>query len=155
MSESTTCACAASLVADPESNCVFERPKRWDDVDVDEIFDIVRDIRDPEKPYSLEELEVVTPELIGVNLNDDIVTVHFCPTVNHCSHADLIGLMILTKLSKELPVRYKVDVLVQKGKHLTEDTLNRQLNDKERAAAALENPTIAAIIYHGIGESDN
>ena len=52
--------------------------------------------------------------------------------------ATLIGLMIRVKLHRGLPDHYKVDINNEKGKHQTENDINKQLNDKERVLAALE-----------------
>jgi len=38
-----------------------------------------------------------------------------------------------------LPPRFKVDVKINPGSHVSEIAVNKQLNDKERVAAALEN----------------
>lgn len=66
------------------------------------VADIIKDIQDPEKPNTLEELNVVFEEGIHMTrLHDmeDAYTVHiaFTPTVPHCSLATLIGQ--LTSLS--------------------------------------------------------
>ena len=75
------------------------------------------------------------------NKNNTIV-VYFTPTIPNCSMATLIGLMIRVKLYRSLPSRFKVDVYIEKGKHDTEEAVNRQLNDKERVLAALENSNL-------------
>ncbi|XP_028721242.1 cytosolic iron-sulfur assembly component 2A-like isoform X2 [Peromyscus leucopus] len=52
--------------------------------------DLIRTIRDPEKPNTLEELEVVTEscvEVQEVNEEDYLVVLKFTPTVPHCSLA--------------------------------------------------------------------
>jgi len=41
-----------------------------------------------------------------------------------------------------LPRRFKVDIVVSPGSHSSEAAVNKQLNDKERVAAALENPNL-------------
>jgi hypothetical protein len=38
-----------------------------------------------------------------------------------------------------LSSKYKIDVYVRKGTHQSEEAVNKQLTDKERVAAALEN----------------
>lgn len=53
--------------------------------------------------------------------------------------ATLIGLCIRVKLLRSLPDRFKVDILITPGTHASESAVNKQLNDKERVAAALEN----------------
>ena len=110
-----------------------------DAIDAEEIFDHVRDINDPEHPYSLERLNVVREEDVIVDDAGCRVKVSFTPTVPHCSMATLIGLSIRVKLARTLPKRFKVDVVIAPGTHSSERAVNKQLNDKERVAAALEN----------------
>nr|XP_036860064.1 cytosolic iron-sulfur assembly component 2A isoform X1 [Manis javanica] len=58
-----------------------------------EVYDLIRTIRDPEKPNTLEELEVVTESCVEVqeiNEDDYLVVIRFTPTVPHCSLATLI-----------------------------------------------------------------
>ncbi|XP_078162531.1 MIP18 family protein (DUF59) [Carex rostrata] len=113
-------------------------------IDQQEIFDHIRDIKDPEHPYSLEELKVVSEDSIEVD--HERVRVLFTPTVEHCSMATIIGLSIRVKLMRSLPSRFKVDIFVAPGTHETEASINKQLNDKERVAAALENPNLVEIV---------
>ena len=117
-------------------------PRVRDPLDSLEIFEILRDIKDPEHPHSLEQLRVVQRNLISVDDARGRVSVHFTPTIPHCSMATLIGLSIRVKLLRSLPPRFKVDVRVTPGKHASEDAVNKQLNDKERVAAALENDNL-------------
>ncbi|KAM7102632.1 cytosolic iron-sulfur assembly component 2A isoform 2-T2 [Ciconia maguari] len=59
-----------------------------------EVYDIIRTIRDPEKPNTLEELEVVTESCVEVHeIGEDeyLVIIRFTPTVPHCSLATLIA----------------------------------------------------------------
>lgn len=121
-----------------------------DVIDAREIFDLVRTIKDPEHPLYLEELNVVSQEQISVDLENNIVTVLFSPTINHCSMAPLIGLSIIVKLWRSLPDRLKVDVRIATGSHDAEDQYNKQLNDKERVAAALENTSLLRVINNCI-----
>ncbi|KAK8949999.1 MIP18 family protein [Platanthera guangdongensis] len=114
-------------------------------IDQQEIFD-VRDIKDPEHPYSLEELNVVSEGSIEVNGEMNYVRITFTPTVEHCSMATIIGLCLRVKLMRSLPSRYKIDIRLAPGSHATEDAVNKQLNDKERVAAALENPNLAEMV---------
>ncbi|KAH7927069.1 DUF59-domain-containing protein [Leucogyrophana mollusca] len=109
-------------------------------IDQDEIFDLIRSIADPEHPNSLEELRVVSAEQIDVGQNH--VTIEFTPTVPHCGMSTLIGLSIRVRLLRSLPQRFKVDIKVKPGSHQSELAVNKQLNDKERVAAALENPAL-------------
>ncbi|MCD7453059.1 hypothetical protein HAX54_019491 [Datura stramonium] len=106
----------------------------------------LRDIKDPEHPYSLEELKVITEDAIEVDDKRSYVRVTFTPTVEHCSMATVIGLCLRVKLMRCLPSRYKVDIRVAPGTHATEAAVNKQLNDKERVAAALENPNLVDMV---------
>ena len=80
------------------------------------------------------------------NLNKSghfIAKITFVPTVPHCSLATLIGLCIRTKLHNELPVgKFKIDLHIKEGSHSTAEEITKQINDKERVAAALENPNL-------------
>ena len=111
-----------------------------------EIFEHIRDIVDPEHPYTLEQLNVVDTEHIDVDDVKGRVKVQFTPTVEHCSMATLIGLCLRVKLENSLPARFKIDVTLKPGSHSTESAVNKQLNDKERVAAALENPGLCNMI---------
>ena len=117
-----------------------------DPFDSREIFDLIRDINDPEHPLTLEQLNVV--EVGKVEVDDDLnrVSVNFTPTIPHCSMATLIGLAIRVKLLRSLPPRFKVDVVITPGSHESEAAVNKQLADKERVAAALENPNLIEVV---------
>ncbi|KAL8933054.1 MAG: hypothetical protein Q9211_005992, partial [Gyalolechia sp. 1 TL-2023] len=45
-----------------------------------------------------------------------------------------------------LPPRFRVDVRIKEGTHSTAEQVNRQLGDKERVAAALENGTLMGVL---------
>ncbi|CAI4233180.1 unnamed protein product [Auanema sp. JU1783] len=109
-----------------------------------EVFDLIRDINDPEHPYTLEQLNVVQKELINVKHEPrfTLVDVKFTPTIPHCSMATLIGLAIRVLLSRTLHSSVKIIVSITPGSHNTEEAINRQLRDKERVAAAMENPEL-------------
>ena len=121
-------------------------PEERDPVDSLEIFDLIRGIKDPEHPHTLEQLRVAQSGLIRVDDRRGRVFVHFTPTIPHCSMATLIGLCIRVKLLRSLPSRFKVDVNVTPGTHASEAAVNKQLNDKERVAAALENDNLLRVV---------
>lgn len=73
---------------------------------------MVRNIEDPEHPLTLEQLRVVSMEQVHVDLSRREVRVGFTPTIPHCSSAAIIGLMIRTKLVRNLPEHFKVGVFV-------------------------------------------
>ncbi|CAD6197422.1 unnamed protein product [Caenorhabditis auriculariae] len=120
-----------------------------DPIDSWEIFDLIRDINDPEHPYSLEQLNVVQEELITVHRDqkETFVDVSFTPTIPHCSMATLIGLAIRVKLQRSLHSKVKIRVAITPGSHSTEEAINRQLADKERVAAAMENQGLMQAMF--------
>lgn len=117
-----------------------------DPIDDREIFDLIRSINDPEHPLSLEELNVVEQLRVKVDDAGSTVGVDFTPTIPHCSMATLIGLSIKVKLLRSLPDRFKIDVHITPGTHASEDAVNKQLADKERVAAALENSSLLEVV---------
>ncbi|KAG5510964.1 hypothetical protein JKF63_06465 [Porcisia hertigi] len=125
-----------------------------DPIDAWEVFEMIRRIRDPEHPNSLEQLRVVEPSLITVNWNKRHIRVYFTPTVPHCSLTALIGLSIRLQLERSLPEYTKIDIYVTPGSHEQEEQVNKQLNDKERVAAALENGNLLNVIESCINEFD-
>jgi len=125
-----------------------------DPVTLQEIFDIIRRINDPEHPLTLEQLNVVQLDLIEVDDVKSRVHVKFTPTIPHCSMATLIGLSITTKLIRSLPIRFKISVNITPGTHNQEHEVNKQLNDKERVAAALENKHLLQVVDQCIAHTD-
>ncbi|XP_020272607.1 protein AE7-like 1 [Asparagus officinalis] len=86
-----------------------------------------------------------------MNLNTEVISgcvfrITFTPTVQHCSMATVIGLCLRVKLMRCFPPHYKVDINVSPGSHADEKSVNKQLNDKERVAAALENPNLRQLV---------
>ena len=132
-----------------------------DEITSEEVFDIIRNIQDPEHPLTLEQLNVVRLNMVDVvdlSVADDAAvmdgqkrkfsTVHvqFCPTIPHCSMATLIGLSISVKLLRSLPPRFKMSVKIEPGTHVSEHAINKQLGDKERVRAALENSHLLGVV---------
>lgn len=79
--------------------------------------------------------------------------VTFTPTVPHCSMAALIGLCIRKRLADKglllqpppRPPR-KLRVLVEEETHVNWREITKQLNDKERVLAAMENDNLRAMV---------
>jgi metal-sulfur cluster biosynthetic enzyme len=117
-----------------------------DQMDEREIFDIIRNLQDPEHPLTLEELNVVDIESCHIDHKSMICKVEFTPTIPHCSMATLIGLSIQVKLLRSLPSNYKTEVSIKAGTHSSEAAINKQLADKERVAAALENVHLLQVV---------
>ena len=82
------------------------------------------------------------------------IRVTFTPTVPHCSLATLIGLCIRVKIRNYFDRQHKLDIFVAKGTHKTEDDVNKQVNDKERVAAAMENENLKKLVERCIGDHD-
>ena len=121
-------------------------PQHVDPFDEREIFDLIRCINDPEHPLTLEQLGVVELDKVKVTNSRSLIEVQFTPTIPHCSMATLIGLSIRVKLLRSLPSRLKVDVRITPGSHSSEEAVNKQLADKERVAAALENSHLLQVV---------
>eukprot|EP01114_Cavostelium_apophysatum_P022159 TRINITY_DN7924_c0_g1_i1.p1 TRINITY_DN7924_c0_g1~~TRINITY_DN7924_c0_g1_i1.p1 ORF type:complete len:162 (-),score=32.91 TRINITY_DN7924_c0_g1_i1:214-699(-) len=122
-------------------------------LDAEDVFDAICSIKDPEHPYSLEQLKVISEELISAE--DDgknfYIRIGITPTVPHCTLAANIALCIREKLRRELPRALKVDLFITPGTHNNEQEINRQINDKERVAAAMENPLLLSLVEECIG----
>lgn len=118
------------------------------------VSDLISTISDPEHPISLGSLAVVSLPDIDIkpslpNVPDSplrTVTVLITPTITHCSLATVIGLGVRVRLEQSLPPRFRIDVRIKEGTHSTADEVNKQLADKERVAAALENGTLMGVI---------
>merc|ERR1712176_120995 len=135
------------------NECGDEEVER-DEFTTAEIFDLVRGINDPEHPLTLEQLNVVKLEDITINdKNKNKMLVRYTPTIPHCSMATLIGLSLRVKLLRSLPPRFKVRIEITPGTHKSEKEINKQLNDKERVCAALENYSLIKVVNQCIKTS--
>ncbi len=115
------------------------------------IADLISPIMDPEHPYTLGSLSVVNlPDIhitpLARTPSLSVVTVLITPTITHCSLATVIGLGVRVRLEQALPPRFRVDVKIKEGTHSTGEAVTRQLSDKERVAAALENETLVRMM---------
>jgi metal-sulfur cluster biosynthetic enzyme len=121
-------------------------------IDEQEVYDLIATICDPEHPLSLGSLSVVNLPDIHIKgpsssrSNISTVLVEITPTITHCSLATVIGLGVRVRLEQALPPRFRVDVRIKEGTHSTADAVNKQLGDKERVAAALENGTLMGVL---------
>lgn len=127
-----------------------ESEDELEDVDAQEIFDLISTISDPEHPLTLAQLAVVNLADITVTnaARDEIseVLIKITPTITHCLLATLIGLGIRVRLERSLPPRFRIRILIKEGTHQSENQVNKQLNDKERVAAACENDQLLGVI---------
>ncbi|KAM0669785.1 hypothetical protein ACQRIU_000180 [Beauveria bassiana] len=135
-------------------------------IDEQEIYDLISTITDPEHPVSLGQLSVInladirlTPlpssshtavsDYNNNNNNSDTlidVFVEITPTITHCSLATILGLAVRVRLEQALPPNYRVDVRCKESSHVQDDQVNKQLADKERVAAALENDSLRGVL---------
>ncbi|OIW24088.1 hypothetical protein CONLIGDRAFT_125335 [Coniochaeta ligniaria NRRL 30616] len=124
-------------------------------IDEQEIYDLISTISDPEHPHTLGQLSVInladihiTPSPATRTAPDALhtVLVEITPTITHCSLATVIGLAVRVRLERALPPSYRVDIKMKEGSHAQDDQVNKQLADKERVAAALENDTLKGVI---------
>ncbi|KAJ8925285.1 hypothetical protein NQ315_009113 [Exocentrus adspersus] len=53
-----------------------------------------------------------------------------------------------------MPCPIKLDIFIKAGAHTTEHEINKQINDKERIAAAMENPNLKQMVENCIIEED-
>ncbi|KAK3145919.1 hypothetical protein QOZ80_3BG0259220 [Eleusine coracana subsp. coracana] len=130
-------------------------PHAADALDALDVFDTVRDIKDPEHPYSLEQLSVLSEESVSVDEKLGRIQITFTPTVQHCSMATVIGLCLRLKLMQNFPPHFKIDIKVAPGSLANEESVNKQLNDKERVAAALENPNLRQLVDECLYSNDH
>lgn len=137
--------------SDSESVALYELEEEEDEIDAQEIFDLISTISDPEHPLTLAQLAVVN--LLDITVThgaskDDIseVLIKITPTITHCSLATLIGLGIRVRLERSLPPRFRIRIFIKEGTHQSENQVNKQLNDKERVAAACENDQLLSVI---------
>ncbi|XP_056664253.1 cytosolic iron-sulfur assembly component 2A isoform X5 [Monodelphis domestica] len=64
------------------------------------------------------------------------------------------GLCLRVKLQRCLPFKHKLEIYISEGTHSTEEDINKQINDKERVAAAMENPNLREIVEQCVIEPD-
>lgn len=83
-----------------------------------------------------------------------MITVYFTPTIPNCSSASFIGLYIKLKLLRCISQKFKKTVLVKEGSHNQEEQLNKQINDKQRVCAAMENQRLREVINEALKKSD-
>ena len=83
------------------------------------------------------------------------IEITWVPTVPNCHLAMTIALSITTKLGLKLhevidetkTLNPKIRIHVQEGKHETKPEIDKQVNDKERVGAAMENEHLSDLIY--------
>ena len=117
-----------------------------DPIDKYEIYNLIKNIKDPEHPLTLEEINVVNEDDIEIDNNKKYITIYYTPTIPNCSLSSLIGLSIKAKLINNVDKRYKIDVLIKPGSQDLEDEINKQLSDKERVLTAIESDNMNKLL---------
>jgi metal-sulfur cluster biosynthetic enzyme len=125
-----------------------------EEIDEQEVYDLISTITDPEHPLSLGSLGVVSLEDIRIipptspRSRISSVQVLITPTTSACSLTTVIGLGVKVRLMNALPPRFRVDVRIKEGTSSSADEANKQLGDKERVAAAMENRNLINMVNH-------
>ncbi|KAL3630298.1 Protein AE7-like 1 [Castilleja foliolosa] len=142
--------------ANPVVHAKKDRVVRTDDshaddaVDPLDIYEFVRDIRDPEHPYSLEQLSVLSEKSITVDEKLGRILDYFYTDDSTLQHGNSDRFVLKREtegsFSSTFQDKLTVDIKVAPGSHASEESVNKQLNDKERVAAALENPNIRQLV---------
>ncbi|KAH9827481.1 MIP18 family protein [Teratosphaeria destructans] len=147
-----------TIIADPPSDAEASSPgsssddEEREEIDEQEVYDLISTISDPEHPLSLGSLGVVKIDDIAIlpptspRSRISTVTVLITPTTSACSLTTVIGLGVKVRLVNALPPRFRVDVRIKEGTSRTADEVNKQLGDKERVAAAMENRSLVNVV---------
>ena len=98
------------------------------------VFDMVKNIKDPEYPYTLQQLGIVSVD--DIRIEKRVLTLEFKPTIMNCTMAVFIGLALIAKLNLCVPKQYICRVKIKSGTHNDEANLNKQFCDKERSESA-------------------
>lgn len=127
----------------------------------DEVFDVLSTVRDPEHPYTLVQLGVVREADIEVSTRGppapgDNIVIRLTPTVPHCSLIATISLCVRRRLEDVFGAdrmrTTKLRLVITPGAHLQAKETERQINDKERVAAALDNPHLLEVVERLVAE---
>jgi len=123
----------------------------WENDTQEDVYASLRCIKDPEFPiHKLGDLRVVQPAMVTADEATKRIGVQFVPTVKHCTMAPIIGLCLRQVISRDHGDHWKVKIAVAPGSHDAAEAVTKQLNDKERVAAALENEHIAKMVENAI-----
>ncbi|KAK3116396.1 hypothetical protein LTR53_003260 [Teratosphaeriaceae sp. CCFEE 6253] len=131
-----------------------------EEIDEQEVYDLISTISDPEHPLSLGSLGVVKLEDIAIlpptspRSRISTVTVLVTPTTSACSLTTVIGLGVKVRLVNALPPRFRIDVRIKPGTSGTAGEVNKQLGDKERVAAAMENKSLVNVVNNMLATCD-
>lgn len=145
----------ADPLSSPESlSDLSDSDDEREEIDEQEVYDLISTITDPEHPLSLGSLGVVNLDDIKIfppsspRSRISSVQVLITPTTSACSLTTVIGLGVKVRLVNALPPRFRVDVRIKEGTSSSADEANKQLGDKERVAAAMENSNLIKMVNH-------
>ena len=125
------------------------------------IISLLNEIKDPEFPYHISNLDILSIEKVLIQnfiLNQNIyITVIIAPTYKMCTLSSFIGLSIENLLYNKAIGKllndyfpqgwsWKYSTFIPPKFHLKGSVISKQLNDKERISAAMENFSIRNII---------
>lgn len=144
----------AEPLSSPEASSDSDASDEEDreEIDEQEVYDLISTISDPEHPLSLGSLGVVKLDDIAIfaptspRSRISTVRVLITPTTTACSLTTVIGLGVKVRLVNALPPRFRIDVRIKEGTSKTADEVNKQLGDKERVAAAMENRSLVSVV---------
>ncbi|KAK5720936.1 hypothetical protein LTR15_006898 [Elasticomyces elasticus] len=152
----------AEPLSSPEaSEASLSDDEEAEEIDEQEVYDLISTISDPEHPLSLGSLGVVKLEDIAIlpptsaRSRISTVTVLVTPTTSACSLTTVIGLGVKVRLVNALPPRFRIDVRIKPGTSSTAGEVNKQLGDKERVAAAMENKSLVNVVNQMLATCDN
>lgn len=138
----------------PASRSTNLADEQREEIDEQEVYDLIAPITDPEHPLTLGSLGVVNLEDIKIipptspRSRISTVQVLITPTTSACSLTTVIGLGVKVRLVNALPPRFRLDVRIKEGTSSSADEANKQLGDKERVAAAMENRNLINMVNH-------
>uniref|UniRef100_A0A8C5NZA1 Cytosolic iron-sulfur assembly component 2A n=1 Tax=Jaculus jaculus TaxID=51337 RepID=A0A8C5NZA1_JACJA len=58
------------------------------------------------------------------------------------------------RIMEEKALEVYLEIYISEGTHSTEEDINKQINDKERVAAAMENPSLREVVEQCVLEPD-
>ncbi|KAK0267516.1 hypothetical protein LTR35_016246 [Friedmanniomyces endolithicus] len=150
---------ASSSPEPSSSEASSSSDEETEEIDEQEVYDLISTISDPEHPLSLGSLGVVKLEDIAIlpptspRSRISTVTVLVTPTTSACSLTTVIGLGVKVRLVNALPPRFRIDVRIKPGTSGTAGEVNKQLGDKERVAAAMENKSLLNVVNNMLATS--
>ncbi|EME79122.1 uncharacterized protein MYCFIDRAFT_212136 [Pseudocercospora fijiensis CIRAD86] len=148
----------AEILSDPSDS--DDDDEEREEIDEQEVYDLISTITDPEHPLTLGSLGVVNLEDIKIlppsspRSRISSVQVLITPTTSACSLTTVIGLGVKVRLVNALPPRFRLDVRIKEGTSTSAHEANKQLGDKERVAAAMENRNLINMVNHMLSSCD-